>query len=427
MASLRSWLVVAVLVVGCVELTGSSRGGDGFRAGGQLPRGYEEVDLANFRKSLLELWGKLTQRDPGELAGRLALALGAQQLSRYAQVHGSRMWSHGPCLPPELRPMVNRIDTASALIQLGYDPAKGSQIMGTGPLQNFKVVQANWEAGVFRPAYAVLQNIIKQSRFWVVVRGTYSVEDIMTDLAAEPEKFMDGHVHKGVLRSAAFIAQELRECIKKHAPVSRGKNAKLEIMLVGHSLGGAAAAVATAMLQIEHYDTKAIVFGAPSCIYRATYLENMLARHVTHLVLDADVVPRLNNETVAKLLSPQERSGSEFITAAKSFIFDSLRTAVKDNRPLARVLGLEAEGTPCSQCPPGRLYLVQQRPEGESRGDDARQKWWILPAACRDFSNIILSPRMLSDHNVKSYIDAVQDAYFRYLPDCSTSSSSREL
>ena len=299
--------------------------------------------------------------------------------------------------------------------------------MGTGPLQNFKVVQANWEAGVFRPAYAILQNIIKKSRFWVVVRGTYSVEDIMTDLAAEPENFMDGHVHKGVLRSAAFIAQELRECIKENAPAPRGKKAKLEIMLVGHSLGGAAAAVATAMLQIDHFDAKAIVFGAPSCIYRSTYLENMLARHVTHLVLDSDVVPRLNNETVAKLLSPREGASSEFVTAAKSFIFDNIRAAVKDNRPLAKVLGLEAEATRCSQCPPGRSYLIQQRPEDASRGDVARQKWSIVPATCKDFSSIILSPRMLSDHNIKTYIDAVQDAFFRYLPDCSASSSSREL
>ena len=33
--------------------------------------------------------------------------------------------------------MVNKVDTAAALIQLGYDPAQGSNIMGVGPLQGF--------------------------------------------------------------------------------------------------------------------------------------------------------------------------------------------------------------------------------------------------------------------------------------------------
>ena len=422
--------VALMALLPAVEMVGgSSGGGDGFRGGG-LPRGYEEVDLAHFQRALMRLWSKLTKRDPGELAGKIALALGAQHLSRYAQTRGLRA-SQEPCLPPELRPIVNRIDTACALIQLGYDPSKGSKIMGMGPLQNFKIVQANWEAGVFRPAYVILQNVIKPHRFWVVVRGTYSVEDIMTDLTVEPEKFMDGHVHKGVLRAGTFVAQELKECLKKSGPVQRGKMAaKPEIFLVGHSLGGAAAAIATAVLQIDGVSAKSVVFGAPSCIYRATYLENMLARHVTHLVLDSDIIPRLNNETVAKLLDAQEGATADFVAATRSFIFDSLRMAVRDNRPLTRVLGLDVGDKPCMQCPPGRSYVFQQRPEGakeKQKEGDKSKSWAILPVECDELSKIILSPRMISDHNVQSYIDAVQDAFFRYLPVCGAASSTREL
>ncbi len=33
------------------------------------------------------------------------------------------------------------------------------------------------------------------------------VEDIFTDLTIDPERFMDGHAHKGILRSAQYIAQ----------------------------------------------------------------------------------------------------------------------------------------------------------------------------------------------------------------------------
>ena len=96
------WVLMALP---SVEMSGGGSGGDAFRAGG-LPRGYEEVDLAHFQRALTDLWSKLTTRDPGELAGKMALMLGAQQLTRYAQIRGSRMLSQEPCLPPELRSIV---------------------------------------------------------------------------------------------------------------------------------------------------------------------------------------------------------------------------------------------------------------------------------------------------------------------------------
>ena len=51
---------------------------------------------------------------------------------------------------------------------------------------------------MFEPAYIILQNYVQPWRFWIVVRGTCSIEDLLTDIAAEPVKFMDGYVHKGL-------------------------------------------------------------------------------------------------------------------------------------------------------------------------------------------------------------------------------------
>jgi len=390
-----------------------SNGGEGFRSSG-LPKGFEEVNFVHFKQSLMKLWGQVTKRDPAQLASTLALAMSTQQLSR-----GLRHWVQTqPCLPPDLRPMVNRIDTASALIQLGYDPARGSNIMGVGPLQNFKIVKASWDAKIFEPAYIILQNYIKPRRYWIVVRGTYSVEDILTDIAAEPEKFMDGHVHKGILRSAEFIVREIKECLKETMPnaVKGKKKENAELFFVGHSLGGGAAALATAMLRIENFNAKAVVFGVPSCIHRATYLVNMLERYVTHIVLADDVIPRLNNETLSRLLEPADNAASQLLGAAKSFVFNSFRSAVADNRPLAKILGMDSGVTPM-QCPPGRTYLLQAN-INNAEAVESEKKWDINEVGCEEMGKIILSPRMLKDHNVQSYVDAVQGAFLRYFPVC---------
>lgn len=78
-ASLLAFVLLALATV-----AGSSNGGgigEGFRSAG-LPRGFEEVNFEHFRKSLATLWQRLTSRDPAELAAKLAIELGSQQLAR---------------------------------------------------------------------------------------------------------------------------------------------------------------------------------------------------------------------------------------------------------------------------------------------------------------------------------------------------------
>ena len=131
--------------------------------------------------------------------------------------------------------------------------------------------------------------------------------------------------------------------------------------------------MATVMLRLESTKATSVVFGAPSCVYRSTYLENILNRYVTHIVLDDDVsilyewtqqaqplsrkgftvafevdqeriacfrihgsvvndlcisasdtqiIPRLNNETLFKLVEPAASAASEFMEAAQKFVWN---------------------------------------------------------------------------------------------------------
>ena len=373
--------------------------------------GQDFGDFADdFRKSLIALWGKITQRNPGELAAALALALGAQSLSGSLPRHAAR------CLPVPLKAVVPKLDRAAVLLQLSYDPMRGRHLLGGGPLHEFDIVKASWTARLFEPAFVILRNQIKPMLFWIVVRGTNSVEDILTDVSAEPEKFLDGHIHSGILRSARFIKQQVQDCLTQHAPSARTgtKRASPELMVVGHSLGGGAAALATAMLRLDgHLSAHAIVFGAPSCVHRAPHLDGLLRNCVTHLALEDDIVPRLNNDTIARLLAPADDAAAQMISSAKSFLFARLKHALADHRPLSRALGLGADPMP-TQNPPGRTFLLH--PPRQGRGGDAQ--WHITEVDGREMGMIRLSPHMLTDHHVSAYVDAVQQAGLRYMAVC---------
>ena len=52
-------------------------------ANGRSGVGLEEMDMEHFRQSLVKLWGKLTKRNPTELASALAVAFSTQHISRY--------------------------------------------------------------------------------------------------------------------------------------------------------------------------------------------------------------------------------------------------------------------------------------------------------------------------------------------------------
>ena len=377
--------------------------------------GQEFGDFADdFLKSLIALWGKITQRNPGELAAALALALGAQSISGSLPRHAAR------CLPVPLKAVVPKLDRAAVLLQLSYDPMRGRHLLGSGPLHEFDIVKASWKARLFEPAFVILRNQIKPMLFWIVVRGTNSVEDILTDVSAEPEKFLDGHIHSGILRSARFIKQQVQDCLTQHAPSARTgtKKASPELMVVGHSLGGGAAALATAMLRLDgHLSAHAIVFGAPSCVHRAPHLESLLRNCVTHLALEDDIVPRLNNDTIARLLAPADDAAAQMISSAKSFLFARLKHALAERADmLSRAFGLGSDPMP-TQSPPGRTFLLHP-PHGGNGGRGGDAQWHITQADGREMGMIRLSPHMLTDHHVSSYVDAVQHAGLRSMAVC---------
>ena len=78
----------------------------------------------------------------------------------------------------------------------------------------------------------------------LAVRGTTSFKDIMIDVAATEEPFLDGFAHQGILKGARLVLGEvlslLLKCLQKYPDYG--------VVVTGHSLGGGTAVLITLIL-----------------------------------------------------------------------------------------------------------------------------------------------------------------------------------
>ncbi|KAF9113513.1 hypothetical protein BGX27_001390 [Mortierella sp. AM989] len=108
--------------------------------------------------------------------------------------------------------------------------------------------------------------IIREPRYnalCIIIRGTFSVTDAMTDLVCEYYPYKDGLVHKGIMDNARFILENSKDDI-----VAALKKFNLDtIYCIGHSLGAGSASLLCSLLQ-DHFagqklDIRAYLFAPP--------------------------------------------------------------------------------------------------------------------------------------------------------------------
>jgi hypothetical protein len=133
----------------------------------------------------------------------------------------------------------------------------------------------------------------------VVVRGTKGFGDFLTNGLLSLTDFMGGKAHEGMLKSAYWLVnqtvprlQQLLEQTGRH---------KVQLWLVGHSLGAGAAALAAMEFNAQHSDwvqAHSLGFGTPPLVTRNV---SITAKHVVRTVInDADIVPRMSGGKLVK-------------------------------------------------------------------------------------------------------------------------------
>ncbi|KPA78449.1 hypothetical protein ABB37_06076 [Leptomonas pyrrhocoris] len=119
------------------------------------------------------------------------------------------------------------------------------------------VLYTNWRNKVCQPVHYVAFDRSSDALI-IAIRGSMSLQDCVTDFAATPEVItLDGaeekhppseyYVHGGMLRSARFVLENLRQQGILHV-ILRGRYSSKKLVVLGHSLGAGVGLILSALL-----------------------------------------------------------------------------------------------------------------------------------------------------------------------------------
>ena len=143
-------------------------------------------------------------------------------------------------------------------------------------LDESNIIKAEWQANTHRPAYLLVQDPT-QKAIVLTVRGTWSASDILTDLCCttsalpvadnsvtavwswlRPKRAALLEAHDGMVQAAVA----LKSALESHVASALEINPDYRLVLVGHSMGGGAAALLGLLWQ-NTYKPIVYVYGPP--------------------------------------------------------------------------------------------------------------------------------------------------------------------
>ncbi|KAI9002402.1 hypothetical protein BC832DRAFT_119316 [Gaertneriomyces semiglobifer] len=154
----------------------------------------------------------------------------------------------------------------------------------------------DFELKLFKPQYFVVRDP-KLNAIIVVVRGTSNIHEVITDAHAEYETFSHGYAHRGFLRCAQWLEENLTNRIKGWVK-QYNCNA---VYLAAHSLGAGVASLFT-MILCQHLDEfreisrnpkfalKCYNIATPPCVNAELCAE--YEPYIETYVNENDIVPR---------------------------------------------------------------------------------------------------------------------------------------
>ncbi|KAG1708863.1 hypothetical protein DVH05_022497 [Phytophthora capsici] len=177
-------------------------------------------------------------------------------------------------------------------------------------LQGFSLIYAHvQDQDVRHPSFALLGNKENKTAL-VLIRGSKSVQDALTDIQAYPEEiglssagapqseatggFVDAFAHNGMLKAVMWIKDRIVKSLRVL------HNEGYHIVFAGHSLGAGCAALLSVMLQKEFEDLECFAYAVPACVNLS--VAESCNDFVHSIVLRDDIVPRAKATNVLKLV-----------------------------------------------------------------------------------------------------------------------------
>jgi len=230
-----------------------------------------------------------------------------------------------------------------------------------------ELVYAKYNARVGEPSFSVLVDHDKRCVV-VCIRGTFCLEDLITDLNAESEVLPLNPLqptwtgHQGMVFAAEYVKRELfcRELLKRAFShrIERGTNS-YRLILVGHSMGAGVACILSVLLRPLHPDLHCYAFAPPGGLLSAPVVEYSRC-FISTIILGKDLFPRLSlcsaqalRRDVLAAISSSTRPKWKIIGYSCCFPSTSLRTGwfgkksqgIRKNRKVTKMVG----GRKCDQ------------------------------------------------------------------------------
>lgn len=163
--------------------------------------------------------------------------------------------------------------------------------------KNCEIIYSTYHVEIGEPPFLVAIDHDQKS-IVISIRGTLSLQDIVTDLNAEgdlipveppQEQWL---AHKGMIEAANYIRNQLEQ-LQLIEKASARANSSYSVVLVGHSLGAGTAAILAIMLQHQKYfNLRCYAYSPPGGLLSLQAAEYSRT-FITSVVLGKDVVPRL--------------------------------------------------------------------------------------------------------------------------------------
>ncbi|XP_001508017.1 diacylglycerol lipase-beta [Ornithorhynchus anatinus] len=307
-------------------------------------------------------------------------------------------------------------------------------ILETTGLQYRDFIHISFHDKVFELPFLVALDHRKETVV-VAVRGTMSLQDILTDLSAQSEtlnlecEVQDCMAHKGISQAARYVHRKLiNDGILSQA---FSIAPEYQLVIVGHSLGAGAAAVLAIMLKTSYPGLKCYAFSPPRGLLSKSLYE-FSKSFIVSLVLGKDVIPRLSvtnledlKRSILRVIAHCNKPKYKILLRGcwyelfggdpDNFPTELDGTNQEDlTQPLLGEQSLLTHQSPCYSFfeeslpdsppryphlyPPGRIiHLVEENSAGRPcccSTSRYNAKW----SSEAEFSKILIGPKMLTDH-----------------------------
>ncbi|CAL9758886.1 unnamed protein product [Musa acuminata subsp. burmannicoides] len=319
-------------------------------------------------------------------------------------------------------------------------------------LRERNIVKFIKNSSLLRPGYYIgIDTRNKQVIFGI--RGTHNVYDLITDIVSSSNQevsFEGFSTHFGTAEAARWYLHHELGTVRKLL----GKHKDYKLRLVGHSLGGASAALLAIMLRKQAADklgfdpdiVSAVGFGTPPCVSKE--LAESCASYVTTVVLQDDIIPRLSIVSLTRLrneileadwmsvLGKEDWKGIvDLVTNAKQVVssvqdvarkvtdFAKLRSTSNSSEAIqgkdsvasmkfntdARAIVEQQEALPEELFVPGTIYYLKRKVDDIDgcKKSESYSLWERHPD--QNFRRIMISGNLISDHRCDSHYFALRD------------------